>query len=114
MSEDKFRRLKEDRALRDASLALLKADVANLRADLSGKGIGDRLMGRISEGAVDVFDEAVDVANNNRGVLATLIAAILVWFARNPIISLFTDDEDRDGRAADYDDEDYRQEPDAA
>lgn len=102
MSEEKFRRLKEDRALRDAALALLKADVAHLRADLSGKSMGERFMDRISEGAVDVFDEAVGVANNNRGVLATLIAAVLVWFARNPIMALFADDDELGDEGGDH------------
>lgn len=108
MSEEKFLRLREDRALRDAALALLKADVAHLRADLAGKSMGERFMDRISEGAVDVFDEAVEVANNNRGVLATLIAAVLVWFARNPIMALFVDDEEQH----DDDGVEYAGEPD--
>ena len=85
--------LKEDRALRDAAIALLKADIAHLRADLAGKGFGERIVDRINEGAVDLFEEAVELADNNRGVLATLIGAVLLWFARNPIIALFTDDD---------------------
>lgn len=84
--------LKEDRALRDAAKALLIADIANLRADLAGKGVGERIIDRIEDGAVDVFGEAVDLANSNRSVLAVLLGAILLWFARNPIIALFTDD----------------------
>ena len=85
--------LKEDRALRDAARALVVADIANLRADLAGKGFAERVVDRINEGAVDLFDEAVELADNNRGVLATLVGAVLLWFARNPIIALFTDDD---------------------
>jgi len=87
-------RLREDRALRDASLALLKADVAHLRAELAGKSIPERIFGRVTEGAVDVFEEAVEAADNHRGALATLLAAIVIWFARNPILSLFRSDDD--------------------
>lgn len=90
---DSSARMREDRALRDASLALFMADIAHLRASLAGKSIQERIVKRVSEGAVDVFEEAVEVADNHRGLLATLIAAVLIWFARNPILSLFIEDE---------------------
>ena len=86
-------RLAEDRALRDAARVLLKADISHLRADLAGKSFGERIVDRINDGAVGVFEGAVELADNNRGVLATLIGAILLWFARNPIMALFADDE---------------------
>ena len=86
-------RLKEDRALRDAAKAILKADVAHLRADLAGKGFGERIVDRVQDGAAEVFEDAVELADSNRGVLATLLGAIILWFARNPIIALFTDDD---------------------
>lgn len=87
-------RMREDRALRDASLALVKADVAHMKRTFSTKSLAQRAAGRISEGAVDVFDEAVDVADSNRGVLAALVAAVVIWFARNPIMALFEDTQD--------------------
>lgn len=87
-------RLKEDRALRDAAAALVKADINHLRANLAGKGFGRRIADRLNDGAVSIFEETVELADNNRGVLATLIGAVLLWFARNPIIALFTDDAD--------------------
>ena len=91
---DLARRLREDRAIRDASLALVKADVSHLRNNLSGKSIGERFVDRVSEGAIDVFEEAVEVADTHKGVLATLVAAVFIWFARNPILSLFSDEAD--------------------
>jgi hypothetical protein len=97
MSAKLYIRMKEDRALRDAAQALVKSDVAHLRADLAIRGIGARVAGRVGESAVNILDEAVDVAENNRGVLAGLVGALLLWFVRNPVISLFTDDELPDG-----------------
>lgn len=94
---DPATRLREDRAMRDAALALVIADVAQVRAELAGKSIPERILSRVTDGAVEVFEEAVEVADNNRGVLATLLAAIVIWFARNPIISLFKGDEDEVG-----------------
>lgn len=102
-------KLKEDRALRNAARALVAADLANLRADLAGKGFGERIVDRINEGAVDLFDEAVQLADSNRGALAALFGAILLWFARNPIIAFFTDDDDIDDDVETNDEE-----PDAA
>lgn len=97
MSDALELQLREDRVLRDAARALLKADIAHLRADLTSRGVGARIFDRIGEGAVDVFEEAVEVAENHRGALATLIAAIVLWFARHPIMALFSDEEDGEG-----------------
>ena len=83
----------EDRALRDAARALVEADVAHLRANFAGKSLSERVVSRVSESAVEVFDEAVEVADSNRGVLATLVAAIFLWFARNPIMAFFEGEE---------------------
>ncbi len=87
----------EDRTVRDAALELVKADIAHVRQDISAQGVGSRLADRFSEGAVDVFEEAVEVADDNRGVFATLVAAVFIWFARNPIMSLFDDTEENGG-----------------
>lgn len=100
---DPRRKMVEDRALRDAAMALVKADIAHLRNDLTTKGIGARLMDRVAEGANDVLDEAVDVAENHRGVLITLVAAIALWLSRNPIIALLTGEESDDAEAEEPD-----------
>lgn len=94
---DPERKMIEDRALRDAALALVQADIAHLRTDLTNKGIGERFIDRVTEGASDVLDEAADVAGNNRGVLLTLLAAVVLWLARNPIFALFGDGRGDDG-----------------
>lgn len=96
MSDDIDRQLREDRALRNAARAILDADVAHLRASLVGKSIGSRIVDRIGRGAADVFDEAVEVADSHKGALATLLAAVVLWFARNPLIALFSDDASED------------------
>ncbi len=92
MTDALERQLLEDRMLRDAARALVEADVANLRASLAGRSISSRIIDRIGDGAADVLDEAVAAAENNKGVIATLIAAILLWFARHPVMDLFTDE----------------------
>jgi hypothetical protein len=93
MTDQLERTMREDRMLRDAARALVDADVANLRASLAERSIPTRIKDRVGEGASDVLDEAVAVAEDHKGVIATLIAAIILWFARNPILDLLLEDE---------------------
>lgn len=86
MSDDLEHQLRADRATRDAARALWSADIANLRANWSGKSLSDRIVSRIGDGANDVLEEAIEVADNHKGVIATLVAAIILWFARDPIL----------------------------
>lgn len=86
--------LLHDRHLRDAARALVSADIDNLRADLSIRGLGERAIDRIVSGASDVYDEALDVAADNKGALAAIIAAVVLWFARNPIREVLTGETD--------------------
>ena len=74
-----------DRHLRDAARALVEADIANIRADLDARGIGGRVVDRIAGGASEVYEEAMEVAVDNKGVLAAIVGALLLWFAREPI-----------------------------
>ncbi|NVD43746.1 hypothetical protein [Qipengyuania atrilutea] len=95
--------LREDKAMRDAAYTLVRTDIAHLKADWAEKGIGARTVDRLKDGASEVYEEAVDVASDHRGVLAALLAAVGLWFARNPIMSLFLDDDEIDEEEADDD-----------
>ena len=79
-------RLAEDRALRDAALALFKADLALVRADLDARSVGGRIADRIGESTMDMLDEAVDYAEENKGRVAAGVAAVILWLARGPIL----------------------------
>jgi len=83
-------RLAEDRSMRDAALALFQADLALIRADLAERGVGGRIADRIGEASMDMVDEAVDYAEENKGKVAAGFAALLLWFARGPILDLLT------------------------
>ena len=89
----------EDKYLRDSARALVEADIEHIKADFAHKGLGERAMDRVTEGAMDLYEEAIDVAEDNKGALAALVAAIVVWFARNPLMELLgivNDEEDED------------------
>ena len=78
--------MQQDKLLRDAALALVKADVDRLKSDFQARSLGERAMDRAIEGAEELVDEAQEMAADNKGVLALLLGAVAVWFARNPIL----------------------------
>lgn len=85
---DLEQRFVEDRALRDAARTVLLADLEHARASFSAKGIADRVGGRIGDGAKDVYEVAKEQADDNRGIIAAIIGALILWFAREPILEL--------------------------
>lgn len=88
----------EDRALRDAARGVFMADVVHARTTFSKKGLAERVGGRIGDGAKDVFEVAKTNADDNRGIIAVLLGAILLWLAREPILEIlgFIPAEDTD------------------
>lgn len=84
----------EDRALRDGARAVLTEDIARLRTNLNEEGIASRvssgvtttISSRIRTGARDVLAQAKAQASDNKGVLAVLIGAIILFLARGPIL----------------------------
>ena len=85
-----------DRALRNAARALVERDIRNVREDLSTRGIKDRVTDRMTDGAMELFEEATEMADSNRGILATLIGAVFIWFARHPILSFLGLEDEQD------------------
>ena len=79
------RRLSADRAQRSAARKLVDGGIAQVKADLSARGIG----GRIKDSAVQQADEAVAtglaVARENKPVVAGTIGLLLVWLFRTPL-----------------------------
>ncbi len=79
----------EDRALRDAARDVFMADIQHARTSISGKGIATRVGSRVGDGAKDVFEVAKVHADDNRGILAALLGALVLFFAREPILEIF-------------------------
>lgn len=78
----------EDRALRDAARSVLMADIEHAKVSLSGKGIATRVGSRVGDGAKDVLEVAKVHADDKRGILASLIGAAIMFFAREPILEI--------------------------
>ena len=93
-------RFVEDRALRDAARAVLDEDIARLRASLGEQGVASRVTssigttvtGRLKAGASDVLESAKDTAIENRGMIALLVSAVLLWLMRGPLLALMTEE----------------------
>ena len=80
-----LQQMREDRQLRDSAKSVLLADIDHTRSTFSAKGMAERVGGNIGEGVKDVFHTAKIHADDNRGLLALLMGALLLWFARGPI-----------------------------
>ncbi|CDO36404.1 MULTISPECIES: hypothetical protein [Novosphingobium] len=83
------RKLEADRAVRDAARATFDARYGAIKADMEERGIAGRVIDETLEQARDMFDEAVDVAESNPGVVGGTLAALMLWFLRNPIKAWF-------------------------
>ena len=99
---DRKTQMLEDKYLRDSAKALFDADVNHLKADLAQKGVGTRLADRAREGAVDIYEEALVMADDHKGALAALVAAIVVWFARHPLLSAIGVEPEEDAAEPDW------------
>ena len=77
--------MEENRHVREAARALVEADLKNLRADLSIRSIGERAVDRLTEAAGEVCEEAIEVATENKGIVAAMLGVLLLWFAREPL-----------------------------
>jgi hypothetical protein len=81
------KQLASDRATRRTARGVFDQRLAQVRRDLDARGIGGRIADRIGEDAREIVDEAVEVADQNRGVVAGTIAALAIWLLRYPIIA---------------------------
>lgn len=77
-----------ERRLRNAARSNFDQRLAQVREDLDARGIGGRIADKVGGDARDMLDEAVEVADQNRSVVAGTIVALLLWFFRKPIMAL--------------------------
>lgn len=88
----------EQRAMRDAARGHFDARLEQVRQDLEARGIAGRLADKASEEARDAIDEALAVAAESKGIIAGTIAALAIWFLRNPILARIEAMLDADGK----------------
>lgn len=81
--------LVELRALRDEARAVVRSNLASFSEGLEQRGIGERIKDRAVDEAKEAWSHAVDVASDNKGVVAATLLALIAWFLRGPIGSVF-------------------------
>lgn len=95
-------RLAKDRTTREAALSAFNANLAQVRTDLEARGIGGRIADQASMEVRAGIDEALAIADDNKGIVAATIAALALWFLRIPLIAglrSLLDDEKTDEEA---------------
>lgn len=83
--------LAASRAARDLAKFDFDARLAQVKTDLEARGIGGRIADRVVADATDLAFEAVDIADENRGIVAGTIVAVGLWVFREPIFAWFRD-----------------------
>lgn len=73
------------RRVRNEARDLLSRHLAQVQEDAEARGIGGRIADRIGDQAREVVDHALEIADENPGVIAGTIAALTLWFLRHPI-----------------------------
>lgn len=75
----------EARRLRDMARGIVRTDLATLRLSLAERPLGRRMRDRAVVTAVDTAEYTVDLARENRGVLALTLAGVTGWLFRKPL-----------------------------
>lgn len=85
------------RLARNGARTRFDAMIEQVKSDFSARGVGARITDTLTEDARETAAYALDIARENKGVIAGTLAAIALWFLRNPIIAWierhFGDDE---------------------
>ena len=77
----------EDRDVRNAARRLFQTDIEFIKTDLAARGVGGRIADRIGDSTMDMVDDGLDYAAENKGLVTTAIAAAILWFARKPLLA---------------------------
>jgi len=74
------------RGTRDEARVAFDARLAGVREDIEARSVGGRIADKAADEALEAFELARDVANQNRGVVAGTMAALVLWFLRRPLL----------------------------
>ncbi|MGB7655823.1 MAG: hypothetical protein WBL74_10120 [Novosphingobium sp.] len=85
---DSESRLAQDRASRAAARGLFDRRLTQVKADLSSRGIGGRIKAKAVQQGEEAVAQGLEIARENRGIIAATGAALALWFLRRPLIML--------------------------
>jgi len=79
--------LAERRATRNRARAEFAQRLTQARFDLAPAVLKRRAIAEAQRTGLSVAHQAIDIANDSRGVVAATVSALLLWLARKPILS---------------------------
>lgn len=82
------KRLSDDRANRSAARGLFDQKLAQVKADFAARGIGARIKAKATDQGKAALSQGLDIAKESKGIIAGTIAALFLWFLRNPLLAL--------------------------
>lgn len=80
-------RLNEDRANRRAARGLFDQKLAQVKTDYAARGLGLRIKAKAADQSKAALLQGLEVAKESKGIIAGVIAALLLWFWRNPLLA---------------------------
>jgi len=75
-----------DRTTRNAARAAFDANLAQVHTDLAARSVGGRIADKASDEAQAVLSQTLAVARESKGIIAAIIAALVLWFLRQPLL----------------------------
>lgn len=73
------------RAARNDARARFDAGVDQVKHDMEARGVAARIAGKIQSDAKAAGAYALDVIGDNKGIVGGTVAALGIWFFREPI-----------------------------
>lgn len=83
---DAEQRLAKDRENRGAARGLFDTRLAQVKSDLSARGIGGRIKAQAQEKVFGALDQGIDLARESKGIIAATAGLIALWLLRAPLI----------------------------
>lgn len=79
-------RLRTTRAARYAAKAEFDERLAIVKTDIESRGVGSRVADKLTEEAKSAAGQALEVAEDSKGIIAGTIALLVLWMMRNSIL----------------------------
>jgi hypothetical protein len=83
---DRLQRLAEDRSARNAARDIFHANLKNVVEDFETRGIGERIADRATREARELGGKVFAIAEQSKGVIAGVTAALVVWLCRERLM----------------------------
>jgi hypothetical protein len=77
--------LAEQRIARDRARAEFKRRLGLAKEDLAPPVLKRRAIDELQQASLSVARQAIDIASDNRGIVAATVATLFVWLTRKPI-----------------------------